>query len=60
MVDEEEGNGLRELGKVLEGYGEKHFEGAGPAKRGMWARVLMVCGLFEQVCSKSSSVRSGY
>lgn len=50
MVDEDEGNGLRELGKVLEGYGEKHFEGGGGAKKGMWARVLMVCGLFEQVC----------
>jgi nuclear pore complex protein Nup93 len=49
MVDEEEGNGLRELGKVLEGYGEKHFEGTGPGRRGMWARVLMVCGRFEQV-----------
>ncbi|KAL5641437.1 hypothetical protein ACGC1H_001799 [Rhizoctonia solani] len=48
MVDEEDGNGLRELGKVLEGYGEKHFEGTGPGRRGMWARVLMVCGLFEQ------------
>ncbi|QRW05028.1 nucleoporin-interacting protein NIC96 [Ceratobasidium sp. AG-Ba] len=48
MVDEDEGNGLRELGRVLEGYGEKHFEGGGAAKRGMWARVLMVCGLFEQ------------
>ncbi|KAJ1311621.1 hypothetical protein OPQ81_010098 [Rhizoctonia solani] len=48
MVDEEEGNGLRELGKVLEGYGEKHFEGGGTGRRGMWARVLMVCGLFEQ------------
>ncbi|KAG9101494.1 hypothetical protein FS749_006397 [Ceratobasidium sp. UAMH 11750] len=48
MVDEDEGNGLRELGRVLEGYGEKHFEGSGAAKRGMWARVLMVCGLFEQ------------
>ncbi|KAF8605011.1 nucleoporin-interacting protein NIC96 [Ceratobasidium sp. AG-I] len=47
MVDEDDGNGLRELGKVLEGYGEKHFEGNG-AKKGMWARVLMVCGLFEQ------------
>ncbi|KAH7345172.1 nucleoporin-interacting protein NIC96 [Rhizoctonia solani] len=48
MVDEEDGNGLRELGKVLEGYGEKHFEGSGPGRRGMWARVLMVCGMFEQ------------
>ncbi|KAG8703494.1 hypothetical protein FRC09_004138 [Ceratobasidium sp. 395] len=48
MVDEDEGNGLRELGRVLEGYGEKHFEGGGAVKRGMWARVLMVCGLFEQ------------
>ncbi|KAF8707506.1 Nucleoporin-interacting protein NIC96, partial [Rhizoctonia solani] len=48
MVDEEEGNGLRELGKVLEGYGEKHFEGTGPGRRGMWARVLMaVAALYE-------------
>ncbi|KAG8688707.1 hypothetical protein FRC11_004940, partial [Ceratobasidium sp. 423] len=48
MVDEDDGTGLRELGKVLEGYGEKHFEGSGPGRRGMWARVLLVCGLFEQ------------
>lgn len=60
MVDEEEGNGLRELGKVLEGYGEKHFEGGGPAKRGMWARVLMVCGLFEQVRAESSQTTPHY
>ncbi|KAG8989623.1 hypothetical protein FRB90_002154 [Tulasnella sp. 427] len=27
MIDEQEGNGLKELGELLESYGEKHFTG---------------------------------
>lgn len=31
------------------GYGERHFEGASKGKKGMWARVLLMCGQFERV-----------
>ncbi|KAG9050577.1 hypothetical protein FS837_004435 [Tulasnella sp. UAMH 9824] len=73
MVDEQEGNGLKELGELLESYGEKHFTGPStegpspsasismsPSLLGMatgsstatkklnWARLLLVCGLFEK------------
>lgn len=51
MLDEQEGGGLRALGEVLVGYGERHFEGAPGQKgrKGMWARVLIICGQFERV-----------
>lgn len=49
MLDEEENGGLRTLSEVLMGYGERHFEGTAKGKRGMWARVLLVCGQFERV-----------
>jgi nuclear pore complex protein Nup93 len=49
MLDEEENGGLRMLSDVLMGYGERHFEGTAKGKRGMWARVLLVCGQFERV-----------
>lgn len=76
QVDEQEGNGLKELGELLESYGEKHFTGPStegpspsasismsPSLLGMatgsstatkklnWARLLLVCGLFEKVTS---------
>ncbi|KAG8801360.1 hypothetical protein FRC16_000668 [Serendipita sp. 398] len=48
MLDEEENGGLRSLSEVLLGYGERHFEGATKGKKGMWARVLLICGQFER------------
>lgn len=52
MLDEEENGGLRALSEVLMGYGERHFEGTSTIKgsrRGMWPRVLLICGQFERV-----------
>lgn len=51
MLDERDGGGLRALGEVLMGYGERHFEGTPgqKARKGMWARVLIICGQFERV-----------
>jgi nuclear pore complex protein Nup93 len=52
MLDEDNGEGLRGLADVLMGYGERHFEPTGgKGKRGAWARVLVMCGQFERVCS---------
>ncbi|GLB36674.1 putative nuclear pore protein [Lyophyllum shimeji] len=50
MVDEDEEGGLRALGDVLLGYGERHFEGSPhqPGRRGVWASVLLMCGQFER------------
>ncbi|KAG8959138.1 hypothetical protein FRC03_008401 [Tulasnella sp. 419] len=77
MVDEHDGVGLRELGDVLESYGEKHFGvdpsagspaaasvglgasvaplgastssgGSAATKKALWARLLLICGLFEK------------
>ncbi|KAG8844288.1 hypothetical protein FRB96_003224 [Tulasnella sp. 330] len=73
MVDEQEGTGLRELGEMLEGYGERHFSGgpsdaispasstnlppsmlgvsggsAGSTSKLAWAKMLIICGLFEK------------
>ncbi|KAG8834375.1 hypothetical protein FRC17_009050 [Serendipita sp. 399] len=48
MLDEEENGGLRALSEVLLGYGERHFEGTTKGKKGMWARVLLICGQFER------------
>lgn len=51
MLDEEENGGLRALSEVLTGYGERQFEGNAKGKRGMWARVLLICGEFERAVS---------
>ncbi|EPQ61191.1 NIC-domain-containing protein [Gloeophyllum trabeum ATCC 11539] len=51
MLDEEENGGLRTLADVLLGYGEKQFEPlveGRPAKRGVWAGVLLMVGEFER------------
>ncbi|KAG5636549.1 hypothetical protein H0H81_007679 [Sphagnurus paluster] len=48
MVDEDEEGGLRALSDVLLGYGERHFDGSQPGKRGVWASVLLMCGQFER------------
>ncbi|KAG9017878.1 hypothetical protein FRB93_004689 [Tulasnella sp. JGI-2019a] len=73
MVDEQEGTGLRELGEILEGYGERHFSGgpndaasltsstslpplilgastasSGSRAKLAWAKLLVICGLFEK------------
>ncbi|KAA1475433.1 nucleoporin-interacting protein NIC96 [Dentipellis sp. KUC8613] len=50
MVDEEETGGLRALGEILLGYGERHFEGP-PGKggrTGLWPMVLLMSGQFER------------
>lgn len=49
MVDEDEGLGLKELTDVVLGYGERHFEPPKSAVKGIWARVLLLCGAFERV-----------
>ncbi|KZW02374.1 NIC-domain-containing protein [Exidia glandulosa HHB12029] len=49
MVDEEDGGiGLKELTDVVLGYGERYFEPPKSNLKGMWARVLLLCGAFEQ------------
>jgi nuclear pore complex protein Nup93 len=49
-VDEDDGEGLAKLGAVLENYGKKYFENPqdGNTRKGVWARLLLVCGLFEK------------
>jgi nuclear pore complex protein Nup93 len=46
-LDEEDANALDALGEILVGYGEKHFEGEGEAKKGLWSRALLMTGRFE-------------
>ncbi|EJD55704.1 nucleoporin-interacting protein NIC96 [Auricularia subglabra TFB-10046 SS5] len=48
MTDEEDGLGLKDLTEVVLGYGERYFEPPKSNNRGMWARVLLLCGAFEQ------------
>lgn len=49
MADEDEGGiGLKELTDVVLGYGERYFEPPKSNHKGMWARVLLLCGAFEQ------------
>ncbi|KAF8572547.1 hypothetical protein K439DRAFT_1378282, partial [Ramaria rubella] len=60
-----ETNGLKELAEVLMGYGERHFEGTPGqkgtnARYGTWARVLLICGQFERVCSRLWNVVAGW
>ncbi|KZS90373.1 nucleoporin-interacting protein NIC96 [Sistotremastrum niveocremeum HHB9708] len=50
MVDENDADGLKSLADVLLGYGERHFDGPpgqDPSRKGVWARVLLICGMFE-------------
>lgn len=49
MADEDDGGiGLKELTDVVLGYGERYFEPPKSNLKGMWARVLLLCGAFEQ------------
>lgn len=52
QVDEDDGPsaGLKTLGQALINYGETHFEGPvgqNNSRKGVWSRVLLMCGLFE-------------
>ena len=44
-------DGLRELAQAIQSYKKTHFEPEGKPHKGIWARLLLVCGLFEQVRS---------
>ena len=54
MLDEKEGEGLRQFADVLLGYGQTRFEGPANqanSRRGVWASVLLMSGQFERVSS---------
>ncbi|KAF9076587.1 nucleoporin-interacting protein NIC96 [Rhodocollybia butyracea] len=46
--DENEEGSLATLTKVLLAYGERHFEGSGGQRTGLWPSVLLMCGQFER------------
>lgn len=41
--------GLQELASTVSSYQRSHFEPDGKPQRGIWARLLLICGLFEKV-----------
>lgn len=46
-MDDDDSRALDSLGEILVGYGERHFEGEGDAKKGLWSRALLMTGRFE-------------
>ncbi|KAF9507438.1 hypothetical protein BS47DRAFT_1304038 [Hydnum rufescens UP504] len=40
--------GAERTGQTIQGYKKTHFEPEGKPHKGIWARLLLVCGLFEQ------------
>ena len=50
QADPNDNDSLKNLGDVLLGYGERHFDGPpgqDPSRKGVWSRVLLICGMFE-------------
>jgi nuclear pore complex protein Nup93 len=50
QIEEDDQEALANLGNLLLSYGEQHFEGppgSNNQRKGLWPRVLLICGMFE-------------